>query len=121
MPAVAAPAMPTVQAQVAPVRVPAAAPAVRAPAASAPPAQKLAQNDTAPVAEAPAASPLPPTGVHYYSLHRAYGLTPDHVVVPKDRPMVLIGPPDNSTAPAKDDSDDNGKSDKHGDSSSADD
>jgi len=113
VPAVSAPATPTVQAQAAPVRA-------SEPALAAPPAQKLAQNDTAPVAEAPAANPLPPTGVHYYSLHRAYGLTPDHVVVPKDRPMVLIGPADNSTPSSKDDSD-NGKSDKHGDSDSADD
>ena len=118
MPAASAQATPVVQAQVAPVRAsaPAATPVV--PAA---PAQKLAQNDTAPAVEAPAAAPLPPTGVHYYSLHRAYGLTPDQVVVPKERPMVLIGPADNSTPQSKDDSDDNGKSDKHGDSTSADD
>ena len=81
----------------------------------------MAQNDMPPATVAPAASPLPPTHVHFYSLHRAYGLTPDQVVVPKDRPMVLIGPADNSTPQSKDDPDDNGKSDKHGDSDSSDD
>jgi hypothetical protein len=87
-----------------------------APAAIQAPPQKLAQNDPAPAdAEAPP-NPLPPTGVHYYSLHRAYGLTPDKVVVPKDRPMVLIGPAENAAAQGKDDADDNGKSDKHADS-----
>jgi hypothetical protein len=84
------------------------------------PVQKLAQNNAAPVA-ADAPSPLPPTGVHFYSLHRAYGLTPDKVTTPTDRPLVLIGPPDNPPAQAKDDSDDSGKSDKKSDAEGADD
>jgi 2-oxoglutarate dehydrogenase E2 component (dihydrolipoamide succinyltransferase) len=92
----------------------AAAPAVQAPPQAAP---QLAQNETA-----PAANPLARTGVHFYSLHREYGLTPDKIVTPKDRPLVLIGPPDNPPAQSHDDSDDNGgKSDKHGDGEGADD
>ena len=37
-------------------------------------------------------------GVRFYSLHREYGITPDPVPTPQDRPMVLIGPPDNAPA-----------------------
>ena len=88
--------------------------AVSAPPAASAPAQVLAQNDT--TAAEPAANPLGQTGVHYYSLHREYGLTPDQVVTPKDRPMVLIGPADNAAAQSSDDADDNGKADKHADS-----
>jgi len=84
--------------------------AVDAPPAAAAPAQVLAQNDT--TAAAPAANPLGQTGVHYYSLHREYGLTPDQVVTPKDRPMVLIGPPDDTPSQKSDDASDG--SDKHG-------
>ena len=91
-----------------------------APAQAQPPAQQLAQNDTT---AAPAASPavLQPTGVHFYSLHREYGLTPDAVVTPKDRPMVLIGPPDNPSSDKPDNAGGNGASDKHGDGEGADD
>jgi len=85
-----------------------------------PPAQQLAQNDTT---ASPAASPavLQPTGAHFYSLHREYGLTPDAVVTPKDRPMVLIGPPDNPPSDKQDNADGAGASDKHGDGEGADD
>jgi hypothetical protein len=86
-------------------------------AAMQPPAQVLAQNDTA--APAPAANPLGQTGVHYYSLHREYGLTPDQVVTPKDRPMVLIGPPDDPPTQKPDDANDG--ADKHGAAQGADD
>jgi hypothetical protein len=88
-------------------------------AGSAPPAQVLAQNDTA-AAAAPAANPLAQTGVHYYSLHREYGLTPDQVATPKDRPMVLIGPPDNPPTQKQDDASDAGGSDKHSGAEGAD-
>jgi hypothetical protein len=94
--------------------------APQAPVAPAqPPARALAQNDTsAPSAEAAAPAQViaqgQPTGVHYYSLHREYGLTPDPVVTPKDRPMVLIGPPDDATPQKQDDADDTGKSAQHG-------
>lgn len=97
----------------------AAATAPLAPTAQAqPPAQAMAQNDT-PAAPAQAAA-SPTTGVHYYSLHREYGLTPDQVVTPKDRPMVLIGPPDDPTPQKQDDADDNGKSAQHGGAAGAD-
>jgi hypothetical protein len=96
--------------------------ALSAPAAAAQaqaPAQVLAQNDTA-AATAPAANPLAPTGVHYYSLHREYGLTPDQVATPKDRPMVLIGPPDSPPTQKQDDASDAGGSDKHSGAEGAD-
>jgi hypothetical protein len=97
----------------------AAATALSAPTAPAqPPAQAMAQNDT-PAAPAQAAA-SPTTGVHYYSLHREYGLTPDQVVTPKDRPMVLIGPPDDPTPQKQDDADDAGKSAQHGGAAGAD-
>jgi len=87
-------------------------------AAAAPAAQALAQNDAA---AGPAVSPtLQPTGVHYYSLHREYGLTPDAIVTPKDRPMVLIGPPDDPPAQKQDSANDGGGSDRHGDGEGAD-
>jgi hypothetical protein len=102
---------------------PAQVAASTAPAATAQtqsPAQQLAQNDTS---AGPAASPavLQPTGVHFYSLHREYGLTPDAVVTPKDRPMVLIGPPDNLPSDKPDTTDGSAASDKHGDGEGADD
>ena len=87
------------------------------PAASAPPAQELAQNDTAAAPEA--SNPLPPTGTHFYSLHREYGLTPDHVATPKDRPMVLIGPPDTLSTQNQDAAGD-GPSDRRSGAGSAD-
>ncbi|MEJ0064421.1 MAG: hypothetical protein WDM85_02570 [Caulobacteraceae bacterium] len=89
-----------------------------APAPAQPPTQVLAQNDTP--AAAAQANPAPSTGVHYYSLHREYGLTPDQVTTPKDRPMVLIGPPDDPAPQKQDDADDNGRSAQHGGAEGAD-
>ena len=84
-----------------------------------PPAQAaVAQNETG--AAAAQANPAPTSGVHYYSLHREYGLTPDQVTTPKDRPMVLIGPPDDPTPQKQDDADDGGKSGQRGDAAGAD-
>jgi hypothetical protein len=96
--------------------------AVKTPPAApvqAPPPQQLAQNDTP---EAPAAAPAAsaPTTAHYYSLHREYGLTPDAVVTPTERPMVLIGPPDGSSAQKQDNPDGDAGSDKPGDQEGAD-
>lgn len=87
--------------------------------AQGPAPQQLAQNDTPAV---PAAAPavLAPTTAHYYSLHREYGLTPDAVVTPTERPMVLIGPPDGSSGQKQDNTDGDGGSDKHGDGEGAD-
>jgi hypothetical protein len=100
-----------------PAQIAASAPAAEA-APVQPPAQALAQNDTP--ATPAAANPSQTTHVHYYSLHREYGLTPDQVATPKDRPMVLIGPPDDPTSQKQDDADDNGKSAQHGGASGAD-
>jgi hypothetical protein len=72
----------------------------------------------------------PPTGVHFYSLHREYGLTPDPDPAPTDRPLVLIGPPTDQSAAQHDDtaggagadsdaSDDDGDSDHSGKSGHA--
>ena len=100
-----------------PAQLAASAPPAQA-APARPPAQALAQNDTP--AAPTAASPSQTTGVHYYSLHREYGLTPDQVATPKDRPMVLIGPPDDPTPQKQDDADDNGQSAQHGGAAGAD-
>jgi hypothetical protein len=55
------------------------------------------------------AAPYAGEQVHYYSLHRAYGLTPD--AIPEQPPgqrYVLMGPPDAPAAkPAERDDDDN--------------
>jgi Meckel syndrome type 1 protein len=72
------------------------APSPFAPPQAAPPApapQRLADNSAA---AAPAASNAVP--VRFYSLHREYGMTPDPAPTPTERPMVLIGPPDNPPA-----------------------
>jgi hypothetical protein len=76
---------------------PAAMAAPPAPPASAAPVQ-MAQ------ATPPAAPASAPVSARYYSLHRAYGISPDPDPAPVDRPMVLIGPPDNPPAqpPASD-------------------
>jgi hypothetical protein len=63
------------------------------PAQSAPQPQALAQNT-------PPASASAPVHARFYSLHREYGMTPDPVTLPADRPMVLVGPPDNPPAQA---------------------
>ncbi len=36
--------------------------------------------------------------MRFYSLHRAYGMSPDPVEALAQRPMVLIGPPDHGAA-----------------------
>jgi hypothetical protein len=74
-----------------PAPVAMAAPAPRpGPAPSQP--QTLAQN-TPPAASAPVSA-------RFYSLHREYGMTPDPVTLPTERPMVLVGPPDDAPAQA---------------------
>jgi len=100
-----------------PAEIAASAPPIEATPAP-PPAQALAQNDT-PAAPAQA-NPSQTTGVHYYSLHREYGLTPDQVATPRDRPLVLIGPADDPAPQKQDDADDNGQSAHHGGAAGAD-
>ncbi|MFI4936848.1 MAG: hypothetical protein ACHP7N_19770, partial [Caulobacterales bacterium] len=84
---------------------PAAAPAAPAPVAAAAtpaaPVQKFAQN-TAP-APPLASSASPPVKVRFYSLHRDYGDAPDPIAMPKDRPLVLVGPADDAAAKSGDD------------------
>jgi len=100
------------QPAVAPPQPAAPAPAVAAASPPNAPAQTLAQSDSA----APA-SPSAPVGVRYYSVLRDYGVTPDPVTVPADRPMVLIGPAADAAPPKSDDSGDSGKSSNDGDGS----
>ena len=69
------------------------APPPSAPAVAVPPPQRLA----ALAAPTPAATPPHPPGptTRYYSLHREYGLAPDHAPEQSRQPRyVLIGPPD---------------------------
>lgn len=57
-------------------------------------------------APAPQVAPHAGEGVHYYSLHRAYGLTPDAIPEPpQGQRYVLMGPPDEprAKAPKRDD------------------
>jgi hypothetical protein len=87
---------------------------------SAPPPRRMVRADPEPAprdmaAEAapltPAFAPAVPaapasstqTGPRFYSLHRAYGLTPDPIPVPAQRPTVLVGPPDRYAEPGRDD------------------
>ena len=66
--------------------------------------QASAQQDAPPAALAQGDGYQgPPTGVHFYSLHREYGLTPDPDPTPTDRPLVLIGPPTDQSAAQHDD------------------
>jgi len=63
------------------------------------------------------------TSVRFYSLHRAYGLSPDPIPAPTEGHTVLIGPPDQGAADkaqdqgagADQDGGDGGKSAAHGD------
>jgi hypothetical protein len=90
----------------------AAPPPAYAPQADAQPQPRsLAQGGAASTGTTHAGS----TSVRFYSLHRAYGLTPDPVETPAQRPMVLIGPPDHATAQSQDDGDDGDKPAQHGD------
>jgi hypothetical protein len=88
-----------------------AAPAPAAPAPASPAPAATASLATAPPAHAAAAAPASAggaaaqsaaaasdgdakVGARLYSLHREYGLDPDPVTIPKQRPLVLIAPPD---------------------------
>jgi len=88
-----------VSAAMTPAPAPAAPPQTAQPESAPPPPapQRLADNSAAAMPAAGASNAVP---VRYYSLHRAYGMTPDPVPTPQDRPMVLIGPPDNPPAQA---------------------
>ncbi|MBV9995062.1 MAG: hypothetical protein JO127_07605 [Caulobacteraceae bacterium] len=66
------------------------------PARAASPA--LAQNTAAPAAAAGPARPS--VGVRFYSVLRDYGMQPDRVETPVNRPLVLIGPPDGGAGAA---------------------
>ncbi len=98
-----------------------------------------------PPAPEPAAAPAPPpatgyvqassaapstqaaqgtSSVRFYSLHRAYGMTPDPIPEPTQGHTVLIGPPDHSAAAQdqggdndQDGAGDDGKPAAHGDAS----
>jgi hypothetical protein len=86
---------PPAAAPTAPTMTAATPPPPRPPVA---PFRALAQNNAAPTAGPAPASP--PVGVRFYSVLRDYGLSPDPVTPPADRPMVLIGPADNATGGA---------------------
>lgn len=90
-----------------------------------PPVNQVAARPAPPPQAQAAASPAAasaPTGVHFYSLHRAYGMAPDPIAAPTDHPMVLIGPPDNPPQQSQDDAQDGQpKADRNGASRGADD
>lgn len=67
------------------------------------------QAAAAPVRQMAQAAPHAGEQVHYYSLHRAYGLTPDAIPEPpQGQRYVLMGPPDEPHAkPSAHDDDDN--------------
>jgi hypothetical protein len=79
----------------------------------------------APTQSADAATPAgsPKTHVRFYSLHRAYGMTPDPIAMPVKRPMVLVGPADASAGHSQngagDDASDGGKAAPHDDGKGA--
>ena len=79
----------------------------------APLAAQASQSAPAPMRVADA-QPAERSQVHYYSLHRAYGLTPDTIPPPNpNQRMVLIGPGDTASAPKESsDKDDNTASEK---------
>jgi hypothetical protein len=99
----------------------------RALAAAAPshPVAASAAATAAPIQSADATPPAgsPRTHVRFYSLHRAYGMTPDPIAMPAKRPMVLVGPPDapasQSQNGADDDATDGGKPAPHSDGQGA--
>jgi hypothetical protein len=96
----------------------AAAHPVTAPAAAPDTAAAPTQSAEASV---PAASPR--THVRFYSLHRAYGMTPDPIAMPTQRTMVLVGPPDAAASQSQNGGDDAaadaGKPAPHGDGQGA--
>jgi hypothetical protein len=82
-----------------PAPAPIAAPAPEPVAAPAPqPAAAYAQPSAAPIQPAQAQPAEGTTGVHFYSLHRAYGMSPDPIPAPTEGHTVLIAAPDNGTA-----------------------
>lgn len=96
------------------------------------PAAAYAQPSAAPAQPAQAQPAEGTTGVRFYSLHRAYGMSPDPIPAPTEGHTVLIAPPDNGTAAQGDgqggdqdqdgagDGDGNGKPAAHGDGSGGD-
>jgi hypothetical protein len=92
------------------------------------PAAAYAQPSAAPAQPAQAQPAEGTTGVHFYSLHRAYGMSPDPIPAPTEGHTVLIAPADNGTAAQGDGQaggdqdqdgagDDDGKPAAHGDGS----
>ncbi|HEX3407657.1 MAG TPA: hypothetical protein VHS81_10505 [Caulobacteraceae bacterium] len=97
---------------------PAAAQAAPAPAASAAPPS--AAHNAQPAAAQPAAQAAPstaqgPSSVRFYSLHRAYGMSPDPIPAPTEGHTVLIGPPDHGAADQAQDQSQGGDADQDGD------
>jgi hypothetical protein len=88
----------------APLRAAPTAPSIKADVGPA-----LAGAAPAPVRQVAQAAPHAGEQVHYYSLHRAYGLTPDAIPEPPPgQRYVLMGPPDQPQARSADrDDDDN--------------
>lgn len=88
-------------AEAAPPPAPAPEP-VAEPAPAPQPAAAYVQPSSAPVQPAqaePAAQPgQGTTGVRFYSLHRAYGMSPDPIPAPTEGHTVLIAAPDHGTA-----------------------
>ena len=79
---------------------PAAALASRSPGAAHTPMPDLAGGPR-PSAPAPQVAQNGGAAVHYYSVHRGYGLTPDAIPEPpRDQGYVLIGPSDTASAPS---------------------
>ena len=62
------------------------------------PAAAYAQPSAAPAQPAQAQPAEGTTGVHFYSLHRAYGMSPDPIPAPTEGHTVLIAPADDGTA-----------------------
>jgi hypothetical protein len=78
------------------------------PSAPSSPANRAAETAAASAAAQQSGAPSDgraTVGARLYSLHREYGLDPDPVAVPKQRPLVLIAPPDPQPPDAHDDSD----------------
>ena len=89
----------------------------RPPAPQEAPPTQVAQATPNPTPAVSDSSRVPP---RLYSLHREYGMTPDPIAMPKDRGMVLVGPPDEAKKETPDDAaaaenGDSDKSAKHGD------
>jgi hypothetical protein len=100
-----APASPPSVAEPPPESAPPPPRMVRANPEPPPPAMAAPAPQPAP---APVAAPAPAvaesghTGPRFYSLHRAYGITPDPIPIPTERSTVLVGPPDRGADPGAD-------------------